>query len=345
MLNKACGAKVWTVREILNDMSISQLRNSLIDMTPVKFSVSPGDITPDIEAKMKRDYIDFSLSRLSKDHLIDLIFLHPSVYIDVIPGSSTGFNYSQLPLAPLANTVFTRDQQITTAKGVVIGRFGAQQRLSENDLMEIVWPQLGIKPIGRIEAPGTIEGGDFIPLSTDCMLLGTGLRTNMSAAMQLMNRDLLGCNRFIVIEDLCDLNQQRMHLDTYFNVASEKLCVCIDAIAQDNPKYLRIAREFVKRGPSGYTEERAMPFGQWLKKEGFEVIEASFKQQEEYFINLLHLGKNAKGKDIVFSINPEVESSLRKRGFDGEVHYLDFSPITAMYGGAHCASQVLRSPK
>ena len=342
LLHEACGARIWTVREILKTMSTEELRKTLVNFTKVDFSMTPGLPNKEFQEKLKREYLDFSLSKLSKDHLIDLIFLHPSLTIDVDHTSSTGFHYDKIPLSPLANTVFTRDQQITTAKGVVIGRFGAQQRRDENELMSFVWPQLGIQPIGRIESPGTIEGGDFIPLSTDCMMLGVGLRTNMNAAHQLMNKDLLGCHRFIVVEDKVDCNQQRMHLDTYFNVASEKLCVCVDKVAQDDPSYLRIAHEYIQR-EEGYVEESTMPFGKWLKKEGFEVVEASFKQQEDYFINLLHLGKTALGKDRLFAINPEVEKSLKEHGYDGEVFYMDFSEITAMYGGAHCASQVLRS--
>ena len=271
------------------------------------------------------------------------MMMHPSVKIDVDPKTSTGFRYDRLPLLPLANMVFTRDQQITTANGVVIGRFGAKQRRDENNLMSIVWRQLGIEPIGRIYGPGTLEGGDFIPLSKDCALLGIGLRTNFEAAKQLMDNDLLGTRRFVIVEDLFDRNQQRMHLDTFFNVANEHLCVCVDAVARDDPSYIRIAREFVKRGSSGYVEEKQVPFGKWLKDEGFEVVEANFKQQEGYFLNLLHLGKNKQKKDIVLAINPDVEKALKEHGFDGEVHYLDFSEITSMYGGAHCASQVLRA--
>lgn len=344
-LHEACGAKVWTVREILKLMPIEKLRTVLIDFTDLSFDLQPGSPNEEQKKQIKKEYIDYSLSRLSKDHIIDLIFMHPSVKIDVDHNSSTGFHYETLPLRPLANTVFTRDQQITTAKGVVIGRFGAQQRREENKLMNLVWPEIGVEPIGRIHGPGTIEGGDFIPLSEDCAMLGVGLRTNMAAAKQLMNQDLLGTRRFLVVEDLYDKDQQRMHLDTYFNVASEKMCVCVDKIAVDDPKYIRIAREFHRDGINGYKEVLQMPFGQWLKKEGFEVVQASFKQQEEYFINLLHLGKNKKGKDIVFAINPTVEKALKAHGFDGEVHYLDFHEITAMYGGAHCASQVLREHK
>ena len=181
-------------------------------------------------------------------------------------------------------------------------------------------------------------------------MLGVGLRTNFDAAYQLMKNDYLGTDRFIVVEDIRDINQQRMHLDTFFNVLDRNFCVCVDKIADDDHNYIRIAHEYVrdvdkashcKDSIGNYIEVSQTPFGQWLKKENFTVVKASFKQQEGYFLNLLHLGKK-NGKNQILAINPEVESACKKFGFNGDITYLNFEPITSMYGGVHCASQVLR---
>ncbi|KAK8887061.1 hypothetical protein M9Y10_038097 [Tritrichomonas musculus] len=348
IMHDITGARVWTVREILSQFSPPDLRKFLINFSTIDFFISPGKQPEEYRHKQKIEYIDYSLSNLSVNDLIDLILLHPKVFIDV--GESTTFSYDKIPLSPLANLTFTRDQQITTAKGVVIGRFGALQRKPENDLMSAVWPQLGVNPIGRIQNPGTLEGGDFIILGEDIAMLGVGLRTNFDAAYQLMKNDYLGTNRFIVVEDIRDINQQRMHLDTYFNVLERDFCVCVDKIAEDDPNYVRIAHEYVrdeekaahcKDSIGHYIEVSTTPFGEWLRKEKFTVVKATFEQQEGYFLNLLHLGKK-NGKSRVLAINPEVESVCREHGFEGEVTYLDFSPITSMYGGVHCASQCLR---
>ena len=324
------------------------MRELLINFSTINFLISPGKQPEEFIHKQKIEYIDYSLSNLSANDLIDLILLHPKLLIDV--GESTTFSYDKIPLSPLANLTFTRDQQITTAKGVVIGRFGALQRKPENDLMAAVWPQLGVNPIGRIANPGTLEGGDFIILGKDVAMLGVGLRTNFDAALQLMKNDLLGTDRFLVVEDVRDINQQRMHLDTYFNVLDRNFCVCVDKIADDDHNYIRIAHEYVRDvdkashsidSVGNYVEVSKIPFGEWLKKEKFTVVKASFEQQEGYFLNLLHLGKK-NGKSKVLAINPEVEPVCKEFGFDGDITYLDFSPITSMYGGVHCASQCLR---
>jgi arginine deiminase len=339
------GDRVWTVREVLQSFSIGELQDVLMNFSSVHFNLYLGKHMPDPhkEQMLTREYIRESLSRLEKDDLIDLIFLRPRLVIDV-DGSSSGFKYDKIPLSPLANLTFTRDQQITTAKGVVIGKFGAIQRIPENDLMKVVWKQLSVNPVGAIKGPGTLEGGDFMSFNRNLALCGVGLRTNMAAMHQLMELDVLGTNRFVVVKDEVDCDQQRMHLDTFFNMCSEKLCVCLEAIANDEPKYVRHAVEYVKNDKGKYEVVGTMPFGQWLKKEGFTVVPASFQQQEGYFLNLLHLGKNKKGKAQVLVINPDVEKAIKERGFDGDVHYIDFQAITAMYGGAHCATQVLRQP-
>jgi arginine deiminase len=238
---------------------------------------------------------------------------------------------------------FTRDPQIVTAKGVVIGRFAAVQRAPERDFMELVWKQLGITPVGMIEEPGTLEGSDFIPVSKDLAFLGVGRSTNMEAAKQLMDKDLVGTRRLVIVEDLKDQRRERMHLGAVFAVVDEKMCMCLNSVAEDDPKIERTAREFVKTDDGDFEELKPVPFGKWLTKEGFAVVKASERQQKEFFLNVLHLGKNKEGKNRLLATNPEVEKALHAHGFIGDCETIDFGPITAMCGGVHCASQVLRA--
>jgi hypothetical protein len=44
---------------------------------------------------------------------------------------------------PLSNLVYTRDQQITTCKGIVMGRLRSQQRQKEVELMHYCFRKLG----------------------------------------------------------------------------------------------------------------------------------------------------------------------------------------------------------
>jgi arginine deiminase len=146
-LSRLTTAKIWTVREILNRLPADSLRKLLLRSAVVRFDIHPSRRSETQREKFRTEYILDSLSLLPPDNLIDHILLRPRIHIDAATDSPTGFRYGQIPLEPLANLTFTRDQQITTAKGVVIGRFSAVQRLPENQLMKEVWAQLGIEPI------------------------------------------------------------------------------------------------------------------------------------------------------------------------------------------------------
>ena len=43
-----------------------------------------------------------------------------------------------------------------------------------------------------------------------------------------MNNNLLGSRRFALVIDEFDLDQQRMHLDTYFNILNNEYCLVFD---------------------------------------------------------------------------------------------------------------------
>lgn len=81
------------------------------------------------------------LREMSLEQLIDTIMIHPTVTLSQ-SGRDTGL-ISTYSFQPLANLVYMRDQQITTAKGVVLGSLRSHQRQREVDLMEFVFNKLG----------------------------------------------------------------------------------------------------------------------------------------------------------------------------------------------------------
>jgi len=58
-------------------------------------------------------------------------------------------------------------------------------------------------------------------------MVGIGCRTNMKSAAYLMENDLLGTDRFALVVDETDLDQQRMHLDTIFNIVSQNKAIVL----------------------------------------------------------------------------------------------------------------------
>src|SRR5688572_8340023 len=81
--------------------------------------------------------------------------------------------------------VYTFDPLIVSDRGAIPLRPGKPNRAAEPGVLEAWTTTAGIPTAGRIEAPGTIEGGDTFWLRPDLLCIGRTLRTNDSGARQL----------------------------------------------------------------------------------------------------------------------------------------------------------------
>ncbi|PSM18055.1 amidinotransferase [Nitratireductor sp. StC3] len=85
----------------------------------------------------------------------------------------------------LADSVFTHDPSLMTDRGAVILSMGKALRMPEPGLHEACYRALGIAVLGRIEAPGQVEGGDCVWLDPSTLAVGRGVRTNEAGIRQL----------------------------------------------------------------------------------------------------------------------------------------------------------------
>lgn len=81
--------------------------------------------------------------------------------------------------------VYTFDPLLVTDRGAIPLRPGKPNRADEPAILERWTTAAGIPTAGRIEAPGTIEGGDTLWLRPDLFCIGRTLRTNSEGARQL----------------------------------------------------------------------------------------------------------------------------------------------------------------
>lgn len=85
----------------------------------------------------------------------------------------------------LADAMFTHDPSLVTDKGAVILRMGKALRLPEPALHEAAYHAAGIPVLGRIVAPGQVEGGDCVWVDRQTLAVGRGVRTNQAGIEQL----------------------------------------------------------------------------------------------------------------------------------------------------------------
>ena len=83
------------------------------------------------------------------------------------------------------DAIYAYDPVLVGERGAVLLRPGKDGRLGEPGALEADLARAGVPVAARIEAPGTIDGGDTLWLDRDTLLVGRGYRTNASGVEQL----------------------------------------------------------------------------------------------------------------------------------------------------------------
>lgn len=344
------GVRVYDVHEILlkdTERSVSArvaLEKLAARCLTYKFSADVDAAhLGEAEAEMVADtYKNKVLEGMSSEQLVDIVKTNPTVTIEP-SGRDTGFTASY-SFKPLTNLLFTRDQQVTTRRGIVMARLRSEQRRKEVDVMQFCFEKLKLPVVGRIPAPGHLEGGDFFPAGADLCLVGVGLRSDMAAVQYMLENDLFGTRRVAVVKDEIDAHQDRMHLDCVFNIVGRHTALMLeDIMGADSPLKRAVDEYSVADGGGAgggkYVKSRSdVEFAAYVQENGFEVIRISNADQLAYGCNALNIGNG----HIVSVCSTAARKIVASDKFHGNVEYLDFSQCTAMYGAAHCASQIVQ---
>jgi dimethylargininase len=140
--------------------------------------VSPGAAFAtafDDEAHAFLHQVDADVARREHEAFVELIgSLVPAVHV-----------LNADALGPSADSIYAFDPLLVTDRGSIPLRPGKPNRRSEPAALEAWTRRHGIPTYGRIEAPGTVEGGDTLWLRQDLFCIGRTLRTNDAGARQL----------------------------------------------------------------------------------------------------------------------------------------------------------------
>jgi arginine deiminase len=298
------------------------------------------DFDPELGAEAREEalaQLEAALQALDADSLVDVLMLRPTLHVahnaDMLdPTTRFSTRFSLAPLSPY----YMRDPLITTSAGVVITRLKLANRTVENDLAACALESLGIQPIYRVQPPGTLEGGDFIPCG-DFVLQGQGLLTNEAGVRQCLENGVYGHVEVAVVE-APQQGMDEMHLDTYFAMLDRNLAVCLDArLAGDAEPAVRVYTPQGTAAACTYTLTRTVLFSRYLAEKGIQVIPISKTEQAQFAANVLTLGP----RRVVAVKQAGAAFLQRLRAFDVDVSLVDFEALSGGYGGPHCASQVL----
>jgi hypothetical protein len=155
----------------------------------------------------------------------------------------------------------------------------------------------------------------------------------------MLNNDWFGTRRVAVVRDIFDCDQQRMHLDTVFNVASHNVCVMLETLIGDNSPERRLVTEYTRGTDDKYYVSRTdIELARYVREEGYQIVPVTVEQQGNYGINFLNVGEST-----IVGVDESTARTLLSSGvFDGNIDLIDYSGMTTMYGSVHCCSQVLK---
>ncbi|WP_262691026.1 dimethylarginine dimethylaminohydrolase family protein [Kordiimonas aestuarii] len=83
------------------------------------------------------------------------------------------------------DSIYARDALLVSPRGLILCNMGRASRNSEPEINAHFLNKHGFPLLGRVEAPGTIEGGDLIWLDATSLAVGEGPRTNAAGISQL----------------------------------------------------------------------------------------------------------------------------------------------------------------
>ena len=196
--------------------------------------------------------------------------------------------------------VFTRDICVIANNGAIIANLKFDPRKGEEKEVVKELETRGIAVSFTFKDPAILEGGDFVFIDNENVLLGIGDRTNEEALEKLkVFQPSINFHPVYLPKDF-------LHLDVVLNIVSGNIALAyLPALADDTLAL--------------------------LKSRQFRIIEVSSKEQETMATNALAIGNN---KVIAAESNGQANEKMKKEGL--EVIEIDMSEILKGGGGPRC---------
>ena len=219
--------------------------------------------------------------------------------------------------ARMPNLVYTRDVCSIPKPGALLLRMTYQARFPEPLLVGKAMEKLGIPIALKIAPPGVVEGGDFVYLDGETLMMGFGTRSN-EAGVDMVRKLMLGKAVKEVVA--VPLPSFRVHLDGALMVMAQDLAVFHRASLGLYPAYV-------------YNEDGVdlVFLEDYLGEKGVELIYADDTEVRVFGTNIVGLGDK---KCISYEWNERIMGELENRGFD--CIGIPGSQLSIGGGGPHC---------
>ena len=215
------------------------------------------------------------------------------------------------------DSIYARDASIVCDRGVILCRMGKPARQHEPAAQENLFTRNegGPLPIlGRIEPPGTLEGGDVCWLDPRTLVVGRGYRTNDEGIRQLRALLAGSVDELLVVA----LPHWRGHADVMH----------LMSLVSPVDRNLAVV----------YSSLLPVPFRERLLERGVALVEVPDDEFESMGTNVLAL---APRRCVMLAGNPKTRSALERAGAQ-VIEYVGHEISVKGAGGPTCLTRPLR---
>ncbi|MCP4568497.1 MAG: hypothetical protein GY841_13045 [FCB group bacterium] len=212
------------------------------------------------------------------------------------------------------DSVYVRDPVAITPQGAVLCNMGKPDRRGEAKAIGKFLTGIGVDILGRIESPGTLEGGDIVWLDPKTLVVGQGYRTNAEGIRQLKNMTAEFVDDFVVVplphwtgpDDV-------LHLMSFISPIDVDLAAV-------------------------YSRLMPVPFRQYLIDRGITLVEVPDEEYDSMACNILAVSPRSC---IMLAGNPKTKAGLESRGVEVR-EFAGYDISRKGCGGPTCLTRPLR---
>jgi len=208
-------------------------------------------------------------------------------FIELLKSTDTAVTRLPRDERTTLDSIYARDASIVSPRGVILCSMGKPSRGAEPSAQEDAFRLLrSVGVVGRIESPGSLEGGDVVWIDAKTMIVGRGYRTNAEGIRQV--RAMLGADVDVVEVPLPHWRGPGdvMHLMSLLSPVDHDLAVV-------------------------YSRLLPVPFREWLLGRGFSLVEVPDEEFDTMGTNVLALSPR---RCVMLAGNPRTRAALERAG-------------------------------
>ena len=233
------------------------------------------------------------------------------IFVDLLKSFDIEIHYLPKDKSTSLDSIYTHDPCVVSNKGVVICNMGKKARQPEADTMKKFFNSIEVPILGKIQSPGTLEGGDVVWINEKTIAVGEGYRTNKEGIEQLK----------LLLSD--QVETVKTVSIPHWNGPDDCLHLMSNLSPIDHDLYLV------------YSRLLPVSFIKYLLDQNIELIDVPDDEYESMGCNVLAI---APRKVIMISGNPKTKQLLENKGV--EIHTYDGSEISIKgAGGPTCLTR------